>query len=404
MYEEFFGLKDRPFKLPPDPEYLYLSAQHKMALLHLEYGLTHQAGFVVITGEIGTGKTLLVKTLLDKIGQDRKVATIFTTTVNPQELLTLILQEFEVECNSTSHSGKIECLQEFLIDCYANQDRAVLIIDEAQNLSLECLEEIRLLSNLQTESDYLINIILVGQPELKSKLAHPSLRQLAQRISVFYDLKPLTPEETIKYIKYRLRVSGGEKAENIFTQDALEAIAQYTRGIPRLINLLCDACMVNAFADAKRTIDRKDVEETVTGEGAGTFWELANAGFSPENAIPHSGLPSPSQDTSGLVTRVEDLEKQVRELSTGLVSVNRLLNDWLAETKLFKKESSGADAKLLELLEQERNKVKKLMAINAKLKEQLKAKQHSKTTAAEPHSGSVAPSNPGKPKKKFWPW
>ncbi len=405
MYERFFGLKDRPFKLPPDPQYLYLSSHHKMALLHLEYGLTHQAGFVVITGEIGTGKTLLVKTLLDRMGRGKKVATLFTTTVGPQELLALILQEFEIDCEASDHSGRIECLQDFLIECYARRERAVLIVDEAQNLSLECLEEVRLLSNLQTESDYLINIILVGQPELKTKLAHPNLRQLAQRISVHYHLNPLTPEETKEYVRFRLKVSGGDQAENIFSEAALDAVARHAKGIPRLINLLCDACMVNAFADEKHVIEENDVEETVEGEGAGAFWQIANQ--EAENSVPleHAQLTDTSSDVPDLVARIEELEKQVRELGTGLVSVNRLLNEWLAEMKLYKKESSRADAKLLEMLERERMKVKKLMAYKARLESRLGSRPPADKTPKKEAILSVSkPQGSQRPKSKLWPW
>ncbi len=405
MYERFFGLKDRPFKLPPDPQYLYLSSHHKMALLHLEYGLTHQAGFVVITGEIGTGKTLLVKTLLDRMGRGKKVATLFTTTVGPQELLALILQEFEIDCEASDHSGRIECLQDFLIECYARRERAVLIVDEAQNLSLECLEEVRLLSNLQTESDYLINIILVGQPELKTKLAHPNLRQLAQRISVHYHLNPLTPEETKEYVRFRLKVLGGDQAENIFSQGALDAVARHAKGIPRLINLLCDACMVNAFADEKHVIEENDVEETVEGEGAGAFWQIANQ--EAENSVPleHAQLTDTSSDVPDLVARIEELEKQVRELGTGLVSVNRLLNEWLAEMKLYKKESSRADAKLLEMLERERMKVKKLMAYKARLESRLGSRPSADKAPKKEAILSVSkPQGSQRPKSKLWPW
>ncbi len=407
MYEKFFGLRDRPFKLPPDPEYFFLSSHHKMALVHLEYGLTHQAGFVVITGEIGTGKTLLVKTLLKRIGPDRKVATIFTTTVGPEELLSLILQEFEVNCEASDHSGRIECLQEFLIDCYARRDRAVLIVDEAQNLTLECLEEIRLLSNLQTEKDYLINIILVGQPELKAKLAHPRLRQLAQRISVHYHLNPLTPAETKDYVIFRLKVSGGDEATEIFSPDALEAVAKYTKGIPRLINLLCDACMVNAFADDKQRIVRKDVEETVKGEGAGAFWQIA--GPVHEEGLSRGNLSESSEasgDPLGLAGRIEELEKQVRELSLGLVTVNRLLNEWLADMKLFKKEAGQSEARLIEMLEQERKKVKKLMAYKARLENRLKSRPAVEKAPKKADSVlSVSkPQDSQRPKSKLWPW
>ncbi len=405
MYERFFGLKDRPFKLPPDPQYLYLSSHHKMALLHLEYGLTHQAGFVVITGEIGTGKTLLVKTLLDRMGRGKKVATLFTTTVGPQELLALILQEFEIDCEASDHSGRIECLQDFLIECYARRERAVLIVDEAQNLSLECLEEVRLLSNLQTESDYLINIILVGQPELKTKLAHPNLRQLAQRISVHYHLNPLTPEETKEYVRFRLKVSGGDQAENIFSEAALDAVARHAKGIPRLINLLCDACMVNAFADEKHVIEENDVEETVEGEGAGAFWQIANQ--EAENSVPleHAQRADASSDVTDLVARIEELEKQVRELGTGLISVNRLLNEWLAEMKLYKKESSRADAKLLEMLERERMKVKKLMVYKARLESRLGSRPSADKAPKKEAILSVSkPQGSQRPKSKLWPW
>ena len=329
MYEQLFGFKEKPFTILPDPAYLYMSRIHRLALVHLEYGLMHRAGFIVISGDIGTGKTTLIKTLLQRLDNETEVASIFNTTVKPEEFLDLVLQEFEIEYTDAGRTEKLNRLNEFLIGCYSRGLRTVLIVDEAQNLSLETLEEIRLLSNLQTSKEYLLQIVLVGQPELRDKLAHPSLVQLAQRIAVHYHLAPLTIDETRNYIWHRLEVaSDREDVKDLFTNNAIEAIYGYTKGTPRLINILCDACLVNAFADELTTVDRKVVDEAVQSQEASGFSALATA-RTPTAEETDTGknktVAAESFENQGL----RSLEVKVNELQSGLVTLNRLVQERL---------------------------------------------------------------------------
>ncbi|MFH1146278.1 MAG: XrtA/PEP-CTERM system-associated ATPase [Pseudomonadota bacterium] len=262
MYESFYGLTDRPFRIVPDPDFLYLSEEHRLALVYLEYGLANQAGFIVITGEIGTGKTTLIRTLLRRLDQKTRVASIFNTTVLPDQLLQMVLREYEIPFSDRGKSEYLSGLYDFLIDQYRQGNRVVLIVDEAQNLSLEALEDIRLISNLQTEKEYLIQIILVGQPGLKSKLAHPQLAQFAQRISVQYHLVPLNRSEVEAYISHRLRVAG-YTGSGLFSTEALDLIYESSKGTPRVINLICDAALVYGFADELKTLDRGVIEQVL---------------------------------------------------------------------------------------------------------------------------------------------
>ncbi len=394
MYEDFFNLKECPFRLPPDPDYLFLSREHKLALVHLEYGLTHQAGFIVITGEIGTGKTTLIKTMLKRMDRDTVVASIFNTTVGPDEFLNLILDDFELAWNeSETHTVKLERLKSFLLQTYTSGKKAVLIVDEAQNLSMETLEEIRLLSNIQTSKDYLVHIFLVGQPELKQKLTHPSLRQLAQRISVHYHINPLSEEETLGYINHRLKVSGANGVEQCFTEDALQEIYKLTKGYPRLVNLLCDACLVNAFADQLRPVNKEVVLETVKGDGAGNFWAIAGTdgaihateavGKSPSSPkLPVSDHP-PHDSITALECRLSDLERTVQVLT-------RVVNEKLLDSSAEKIKNSESRKTLLYLLEREQKKVLTLALERKRLKEKIRQLSEQKQTGGsdEQHEGA----------------
>ncbi len=375
MYEDFFGLQERPFKLLPDPGYLFLSHQHRLALVHLEYGLLNNAGFVVITGEIGTGKTTLIKTLLQRLDQTTLVASVFNTTVGPDEFLSLVLQELEQEPAGLSRAEKIEQLNTSLISCYARGQRVVLIVDEAQNLSLETLEEIRLLSNLQTDKDYLIQIILVGQPELRRKLSHPGLQQLAQRISVHYHLGPLNEVETTAYIRHRLSISGGKDAEDIFSGEAMEVVYKYTQGTPRLINLLCDACMVHGFADQVQSLTASIVEDVIKGDGAGSFWALASTAASKSEDTGRHAADTP--ESTGNVGRPETLEEQVRQIGNGLVVLSRLVHERLLSDGVPSQGGeTGTEKQLMQFLEEERAKVRLLEKQSNKQLEQIAELSH----------------------------
>ncbi len=361
MYEAFFGFREKPFTLLPDPAYLYLSRQHRLALVHLEYGLLHRAGFIVISGEIGTGKTTLIKALLQRLDNQTEVASIFNSTVRPEEFLSLVLQEFDQDPAGLGRTEKLDRLNTFLIDHYTQDHRVVLIVDEAQNLSIETLEEIRLLSNLQTAKDYLLQIVLVGQPELRHKLSHPRMVQLAQRVAVHYHLAPLTEKETELYIQHRLEVASGQgDAQNIFTEDAMEVIFQHTQGTPRLINLLCDACLVYAYADEVSVITGAMVEEAVKSQEESGFSALSTATIPApefEENVPAITAAGESMDVEGL--RV--LESQVRDLQSSLLTLSRLVNERLLSGDVNKSpEADSSEEHLINLLEEQRAVIKQM--------------------------------------------
>lgn len=265
MYEKFYSLSEKPFHIVPNPNFLYLSPKHQYALTYLEYGIREGMGFILLTGEIGTGKTTLIRHILNEIEAEMEVAVVFNTNVNANQLLGLILQEFELEADDHDKAKNLDKIHHFLIEKYGERQRVLLIIDEAQNLAEEVLEEVRMLSNLQADDTFLLQIMLVGQPELKLKLARPGLAQLTQRIAVNYHLMPLSREETGIYIKTRLEKVGG--ATDLFTEEAIDVIYRVSNGTPRLINLLCDSALVYGFADEVRHISKEVVEQVLEDKG-----------------------------------------------------------------------------------------------------------------------------------------
>ena len=255
MYERFYGLIRLPFQLLPDPDFFYRSREHDRALNSLEYGVFERAGFIVITGEIGTGKTTLLRNLLRSLNQDIPIALLNQTFLQPEDFLRTLCQEFSLPYEAKAKSELIEIFGTFLVDQYKEDRYVILILDEAQNLPLDTLEEIRMLSNLDADSERLLQIILVGQPSLRSKLQREGLRQLLQRVEVSYHLEPLGREEIQEYIHYRLSTAGAEDPE-LFDDSAVEAIFDCTGGVPRLINLICHRCLVYGFADSQKKISR----------------------------------------------------------------------------------------------------------------------------------------------------
>jgi putative secretion ATPase (PEP-CTERM system associated) len=253
MYESFYEFREKPFTLLPDPGFLFLSNKHRMALTLLEYGLMNQAGFTVISGDIGTGKTTLIRHLLDHMDREHTVGLITNTHRSFGELLEWILLAFNLE---HARLGKVEMYRrfvDFIIDEYAHNRRVVLIVDEAQNMAADTLEELRMLSNVNADKDQALQVILVGQRELRDTLRRPDLVQFAQRISVDYHLEPLSVEETLGYIRHRLEVAGGDPL--LFDEDACRAVYRYSNGVPRLINLLCDTALVYGYAEQRERID-----------------------------------------------------------------------------------------------------------------------------------------------------
>ena len=259
MYEKFYGFRGKPFSLLPDPEFLYLSKKHQMALTLLEYGLMNQASFSVITGDIGTGKTTLIRQLLNQMERDMVVGLITNTHPSFGELLQWILLAFNLECHSKAKVDMYKTFMDFLIQQYAANRRSILIIDEAQNMGPQALEELRMLSNVNSDKDQVLQVILAGQPGLRDNLRDPRLEQFAQRIAVDYNLTPLNSEETREYIRHRLSVAGGDP--DTFDDEACEAVFRYSGGIPRLVNLLCDTALVYGYAEQTPRIGVQLVED-----------------------------------------------------------------------------------------------------------------------------------------------
>lgn len=253
MYTDFFGLSAKPFELLPNPRFLYLSQAHRKALSYLQYGLQERIGFTLMTGEVGSGKTTLIRDMINKIPADMTLAMVFNTRVDGAELIALINEDFGLPADDRTKVQLLRDLNDFLLEECAQGRRPIIIIDEAQNLSEDSLEEIRLLSNLESTEQKLVQIVLVGQPELKELIARPSLRQLRQRISVSCHLKPLNLEETGEYIRHRLGTVGDPDCICLAT-GVLEEIHRFSSGIPRLINLLCDFLLLSAFVDETREI------------------------------------------------------------------------------------------------------------------------------------------------------
>ena len=262
MYLEFFGLEEQPFQLTPDPHYLFFSKSHRRAKAYMDYTIWNRDSFVVITGEIGSGKTTLVQHLLSTIDDSVIVAKIHQTQLNEIEFYQAILVEFGFKPFNASKVELLDMLNTFLLEQYAQGRQVVLIIDEAQNLSARVLEEVRLMTGLETSQGKILNLILVGQPELKEALDAPGMEQLNQRIRFRFHLKALTEEETKQYIDHRLQVSG-LKNQKIFPSSTVPIIYRYTGGIPRLINSLCDTALISAFVDNIKTVTVEVIEDAI---------------------------------------------------------------------------------------------------------------------------------------------
>jgi general secretion pathway protein A len=279
MYAAYFGLKENPFSLSPEPRYLFLSEQHRDALNCLIYGIKEKKGFVLISGGIGTGKTTICRSLLGSLDDSVETALIFNTAISDLDLLEMVLGEYGIAIKNESRTKKnyIDALNDFLLRNFAAGKTAVLLIDEAQNLSHGVLEQIRMLSNLETETEKLIQIILIGQPELNNTLMLPALRQLNERITVRYDLNPLSPPEVREYIQHRLIIAQGPGSLT-FTKGAFNLIYTFTEGIPRRINALCDRALLIAYTKNVSKIDRKIVKLAVHDIGINYFQQTISSG------------------------------------------------------------------------------------------------------------------------------
>ena len=279
MYLDYFGLKDFPFKLTPDSDFLFMSPSHSRALAYMEYAVFNREGFVVITGEIGSGKTTLVKKLLSELDDNIIVAKIFQTQLDEVQLLQAILVEFGLNPYSAKKVELLNMLNQFLVDRYLEGKQILLIIDDAQNLNKRALEEITLLSGVETQKEKILHVILVGQPEFNETLEASDMEQLLQRVSLRYHVRALTEIETKEYVTHRLKVAGN-KSKKLFQDEIFKTIFQFSGGVPRLINTLCDTALTCAFADEKKKIGR--VEFTgVIDELQWDAYEDRHKNFSP---------------------------------------------------------------------------------------------------------------------------
>jgi general secretion pathway protein A len=260
MYKEFFGLRANPFNVNPDPRFLFLTRHTEEALACLTYGVQSRKGFVLLTGEVGTGKTTLINKLLEWLRlQQVATAFVFNSRMNVPNFLDYMMADFGIPCESRAKSQVLLRLYNWLLDRYRAGETAVLIVDEAQNLPDEVLEEIRMLTNLETFTEKLLQIVLVGQPELEQKLKQPHMRQLRQRLTLRAKTYPLTLDETKAYVQQRLRIAGSN-GQPIFSPEALVGIHRYSTGIPRVINLICEHCLVSAFVDQQKLVGPAVVE------------------------------------------------------------------------------------------------------------------------------------------------
>lgn len=253
MYLQFYNLTEKPFSVTADPNFLYLSKEHREAISHMQYGIGERMGFLEITGEIGTGKTTICKALLNTLDEHTKTAFILNSNLSEIQLLQAIVEDFGIQLKNKNKITMLNELNKFLLEQLRRNNNTVLIVDEAQNLKPSLLEQIRLLSNLETEKEKLLQIILVGQPELREKLASRELAQLRQRIAVRYHIMPLDRDELEGYICHRLNVAGAG-GRNFFQKDAMEEIFLFSKGVPRLINIICDKSLLAGYVKAKKSI------------------------------------------------------------------------------------------------------------------------------------------------------
>jgi len=335
MYEAFFNLKTKPFDLLPNSEFLYMSKSHKRAITYLDYGIREHAGFVLLTGEIGSGKTTIIRNLIKKQPDRVVLSKVFNTHVNFDQLIAMVNDDFNLPVQGKDKIALLRDLNDFLIEQYTLGNKPTLIIDEAQNLSADILEEIRMLSNLETDNAKLLQIILVGQPELRITLALPGLLQLRQRISINCHINPLTRLEVEEYILHRLHIAGNREAAQFSTQ-AIDSIYKYSRGIPRLINIICDFLMLSAFAEERKQID-EDMVRDIIGD------------LDFENQYWTSALPEESIDKELVPYKTEIIESE-SELAPLLREITQRLDGIEKESMEFRKMvNTDLDEKLTRL-------------------------------------------------------
>ncbi|SDB57947.1 putative secretion ATPase, PEP-CTERM locus subfamily [Desulfonatronum thiosulfatophilum] len=324
MYESFFGLHNKPFELLPNPDFLYHSKSHRRAMTYLDYGIKARAGFILITGEIGSGKTTIIRDLIKKKLDRVILSKVFNTKVSSEQLISMINDDFGLSVEGKDKIVLLRELNEFLIEQFARDMQPVLIIDEAQNLSSELLEEVRMLSNLETDQAKLLQIILVGQPELKKILASPEMRQLRQRININCHIQPLSLEETEQYIQHRLEIAGDRNAAT-FSPEALSQIHTQSRGVPRLINIICDFLMLSMFSAETREVDPVMAEEVFRElDFEQQFWENGPDSFQPaeKDALSLDVMPDLHRSKVKLTSLLRDITQRIEMLERNLAKAD----------------------------------------------------------------------------------
>lgn len=327
MYKEFFGLRANPFNVNPDPRYLFLTRHTEEALACLTYGIQSRKGFVLLTGEVGTGKTTLINKLLEWLRlQQVATAFLFNSRLNVPQFLDYVMTDFGIPIDSRSKSQILLRLYNWLLDRYRAGETAVLIVDEAQNLSDEVLEEIRLLTNLETFTEKLLQIVLVGQPELELKLRQPHLRQLRQRLTLRAKTHPLTLDETYAYVAQRLRIAGSN-GQPIFQPEAVAAIHRYAGGIPRVVNLLCEHALVSAFVDQQRLVSPEVVEAVARD------FDMTSDNHTGNHSNGNGATPSKPEPVTGGIEKF-DLLEALKTLATLADRLRQSEQDLPKERKL----------------------------------------------------------------------
>lgn len=319
MYEQHFSFRCKPFELLPNPDFLFQSSTHKKAITYLEYGIKEKVGFILITGEIGSGKTTIIRNFIKNLSSSVKLSRINNTKVSSQQLISMINEDFGLDVEGKSKTKLLSELNDFLIDQYSKKTQPILLIDEAQNLSPNLLEEIRLLSNLETDRAKLLQIILVGQPELNKTLMLQEMMQLRQRININYHISPLTIDETIKYITHRLTIAGNTSVIR-FQGDMSELIYRFSRGIPRLINILCDFALLATFVEGKKEVSTDIVREVVKDLESRIYSHISEDNLSAEKS--KDGDQEYRALTGDIAIRIIELEETVKKSIVELTALS----------------------------------------------------------------------------------
>jgi putative secretion ATPase (PEP-CTERM system associated) len=318
MYEKHFSFKYKPFELVPNPDFLFPSSTHKKAITYLDYGIKEKIGFILLTGEIGSGKTTIVRNFIKNLNGSINLSKVNNTKVSSEQLISMINGDFGLDTVGKSKTRLLGELNEFLIDQYSKKSQPALLIDEAQNLSADLLEEVRLLSNLETDRAKLLQIILVGQPELKKTLMLPELMQLRQRININYHIAPLTVKEVAQYIRHRLTIAGNPDAI-ILQNDAMNYIYKFSRGIPRLINILCDFALLTAYTEGEKQVSADIIREVAQDLDGRNYWSESqdtNVSMEAKKDQDSDYLKVVGNITFRLVKLEETFEKNLPEIAS----------------------------------------------------------------------------------------